>query len=116
MSAQLPPATVDLLILGAGWTSKFLFPLCATRGVSYAATSRSGRDDTIKFEFDPASDNAEPFKALPQAQTVLITFPIYLSGASARLVKLYQQTHAEGRAKAKTAFVQLGSTGIWDVS
>ncbi|KAI0366180.1 hypothetical protein BV20DRAFT_952899 [Pilatotrama ljubarskyi] len=104
-------STVDLLILGAGWTSTFLIPLCKERGVSYAATSRSGRDGTIAFEFDPHSTNPQPFQALPNAQTVLITFPIKVAGASERLVKLFQHTHGEG---PKTAFVQLGSTGIWD--
>lgn len=106
-------STVDLLILGAGWTSTFLIPLADSRGVSHAATSRSGRDNTIAFEFDPTSDDAKPFEALPNAKTVLITFPIYVSGASETLVRLYQRTHEDG---PKTAFIQLGSTGIWDVS
>ncbi|KAI9000469.1 hypothetical protein BD414DRAFT_405962 [Trametes punicea] len=104
-------STVELLILGAGWTSTFLIPLCTARGVSHAATSRNGRDGTIAFEFDPHSLNPRPFQALPNAQTVLITFPIKVGGASERLVRLYQQTHGEG---PKTAFIQLGSTGIWD--
>ena len=111
------PPSVDLLILGAGWTSTFLIPLCAARGVTYAATTRTGRDGTIAFEFDPASDDAGPYAALPRAQTVLITFPIYAPGASARLVRLYQQTHPDPEeGSSKTAFIQLGSTGIWDVS
>lgn len=106
-------STVDILILGAGWTSTFLIPLCEERGISQAATSRAGRDGTIAFEFDPHSTNSAPFQALPHAHTVLITFPIKVAGASERLVKLFQETHPEG---PKTAFVQLGSTGIWDVS
>ncbi|TFK83736.1 hypothetical protein K466DRAFT_497870 [Polyporus arcularius HHB13444] len=117
MSTSTQPTSVDILILGAGWTSTFLIALCGARGVSFAATSRSGRDDTIKFAFDPESDDAEPFRALPDAQTVLVTFPIYLSGASARLVKLYQQTHPRSHSHSdgrKTGFVQLGSSGIWD--
>ena len=103
---------LDLLILGAGWTSTFLIPLCKERGVSYAATSRGGRDDTIAFEFDPHSVDPGPFQNLPNAKTVLITFPIKVPGASERLVKLYRQTHGEG---PHSAFIQLGSTGIWDV-
>ena len=111
------PTSVDLLILGAGWTSTFLIPLCAARGVTYAATTRTGRDGTIAFEFEPASDDAGPYAALPRAKTVLITFPIYVPGASARLVRLYQQTHPDPEeVSSKTAFIQLGSTGIWDVS
>lgn len=116
MSSPPPqPATaVDLLILGAGWTSTFLIPLCRTRTISYAATTRSGRDDTLPFDFDPADPNPDPaaFTALPDARSVLITFPIKTLGASTRLVRLFQQTHPHTRA----AFIQLGSTGIWDVS
>ncbi|KAH9847250.1 hypothetical protein C2E23DRAFT_742258 [Lenzites betulinus] len=103
--------SVDLLILGAGWTSTFLIPLCKERRVAYAATSRAGRDGTIAFEFDPHSADPRPFAALPNAKTVLITFPIKLAGASERLVQLFRETHPDG---VETAFVQLGSTGIWD--
>ena len=111
-------ARVDLLILGAGWTSTFLIPLCAARGISHAATTRDGRDGTILFAFDPAADGDDPaqdapFRTLPNARTVLVTFPLYVPGAATRLVRLYRRTHADGPA---AAFVQLGSTGIWDVS
>ncbi|KAI0671343.1 hypothetical protein C8Q78DRAFT_1069058 [Trametes maxima] len=103
--------TVDILILGAGWTSTFLIPLCEARNITYAATSRTGRDGTIVFEFDPHATSPRQFELLPNAQTVLITFPIKVAGASERLVRLYQQTHSDS---PKTAFIQLGSTGIWD--
>lgn len=102
---------VDILILGAGWTSNFLIPLCNTRSVSYAATSRSGRDATIKFDFDQESDDPEPYRVLPEAKTVLITFPITRKGASGRLVKAYKDAHP-----GQVAFIQLGTTSIWDVS
>lgn len=109
--------TVDILILGAGWTSTFLIPLCKSRNISYAATSRPERpkEDTIAFEYDPNSDDPNPYKVLPHANTVLITFPIKVKGGSTKLVKLYEQTHPSSDGK-KTAFIQLGSTGIWDVS
>lgn len=106
---------VDLLILGAGWTSTFLIPLCVYRQVSYAATSRPSapKPNTIPFDFDEKDENPDPaqFAALPGAKTVLITFPIYAKGASERLVRLYQGTHQD----EKPGFIQLGSTGIWDV-
>ncbi|KAH9885793.1 hypothetical protein C8Q73DRAFT_749120 [Cubamyces lactineus] len=107
---------VDLLILGAGWTSTFLIPLCQARGTSYAATSRNGRDGTLAFAFDPHSRDPAPFRVLPDAQTVLVTFPIKVEGASRALVELYQQTRQPtiGKKPLKTAFIQLGSTGIWD--
>lgn len=105
---------VDILILGAGWTSTFLIPLCVERGVSYAATSRPAhpKPDTVPFEFDEhaAHPDRGPFAALPRARTVLVTFPIRVRGASARLVRLYAETHPGSEPR----FVQLGSTGIWD--
>lgn len=109
---------VDILILGAGWTSTFLIPLCAADSITYAATTRSGRDSTIPFAFDPLSDDPTPYYALPDAQTVLITFPIESPGASARLVRLYKQSREPGACAGEegaTGFIQLGSSGIWDV-
>jgi len=102
---------VDVLILGAGWTANFLVPLLREEKVSYASTTRDGRNGSIKFAFDPASDDERPFEALPAARCVLIVFPIYLSGGSERLVKLYRQTHMRVQ---DVRFIQLGSTGIWD--
>lgn len=114
-----PESSVDLLILGAGWTADFLIPLCESTNVSYAATTRhqvrtlQAKDKRIYFQFDPSSDDPTPFKTLPHAKTVLIVFPIKVEGGSTKLVRLYEETH-EG-AKGKTGFIQLGSTGIWDV-
>lgn len=104
---------VDILILGAGWTSKFLIPLCESKGISYAATSRSGREGTTPFIFDPEETKDDPakYEQLPYAQTVIIVFPIIVKGATERLVRLYRKTHAD-----EARFVQLGTTGIWDVS
>jgi len=109
---------VDILILGAGWTSIFLIKLCDERGISHSATSRSGRDSTIKFEFDPESDDLEPYGVLPSASTVLITFPIDKPGASERLVRLYINSRRPGDSSSelKSRFIQLGATGMWDVS
>jgi len=106
--------SVDLLILGAGWTSTFLIPLCDERGIQVAATSRSGRDGTIPFVFDPESDDTRPYEALPDAKTMLISFPIKIIGASQRLVTGYLSTRRD--AKYKVGFIQLGATSIWDVS
>lgn len=112
-------SSVDILILGAGWTSTFLIPLCEANDVSYVATTRhqvrlsSANPKLVYFDYDPTSSDPEPFKALPDARTVLITFPIKLKGASERLVKQYEETHKSSKGTA--AFIQLGSTGIWDV-
>ncbi|KAJ7755566.1 hypothetical protein B0H16DRAFT_717364 [Mycena metata] len=105
--------SVDILILGAGWTSTFLIPLCQESEITCAASTRSGAGSTIQFEFQPNSDDPEPYKALPDAKTVLITFPITVSGASERLVKLYTSTRRDS-AGDPPAFIQLGTTSIWD--
>lgn len=109
--------TVDVLILGAGWSSTFLVPLLQEKQVSYASTTRDGRGDSIQFTFDPESDDGRPFEALPDAKCIVIVFPIYNPGGSERLVKLYRQSRRVSSVsieKAETRFIQLGSTGIWD--
>lgn len=110
-SPQPSSSSVDILILGAGWTSTFLIPLLKEQKVEYAATTRSGRDNTLNFTFDPQSTDDKPFRVLPNAHTVVITFPIYGAGGSARLLTLYQETHPDANAR----FIQLGSSGIYDV-
>ncbi|EUC51178.1 hypothetical protein COCMIDRAFT_80233 [Bipolaris oryzae ATCC 44560] len=100
---------VDLLILGAGWTSTFLIPQLGDTDITYAATTTSGRDDTIPFKFDPESGDAELYKRLPAAKTVLITFPLVGHGQSKSLVGLYRSIHG-----AKNNWIQLGSTGIYN--
>jgi hypothetical protein len=126
----------SLLILGAGWTSTFLEPLLRQRNISYRATTRSGRDGTIAFEYDdnvpsefaaaaaapseydaaaaaaaaPSEyDAAASFEALPPARTVLITFPLRGAGRSRHLTELYRRTHPQTAA----CFIQLGSSGIF---
>jgi hypothetical protein len=103
------PDHVDLLILGAGWTSTFLIPLLEKSSIQYAATSTSGRDGTIPFRYDPASEEEAQFKRLPVAKTVLITFPLKGKGQSRQLTELYGRTHPGSTPH----YVQLGSTGMW---
>lgn len=114
------PQEVELLVLGAGWTSTFLLPILEKQGISYAATTTDGRDGTIPFRFDPDSDDTGQFKRLPAAATVLITFPLKNKGPARRLTKLYADTHQGGgggggnAADAKKPhFIQLGVTSIW---
>ena len=102
---------VEILILGAGWTSTFLIPLLEDASITYAATTTSGRDGTIQFKFDPDSDDLEPYKILPHAQTVLITFPLKGAGQSKHLLSLYSRTHTS----TSPNYVQLGSSGIWQI-
>ncbi|KAG5652995.1 hypothetical protein H0H81_002820 [Sphagnurus paluster] len=101
----------NILILGAGWTSTFLLPLCTDRGLSCTGTSRAGRAHTVPFVFDPESEDIEPYRVLPDADTVVITFPITVEGASERLVRCYR---ASRESAFRIGFVQLGTTGVWD--
>ena len=110
-AAASAPAPVSLLILGAGWTFGFLEPLLpeALPKGRYASTTRDGRNGSIKWAWDPEDEGAQ-YAALPRADTVVVTFPIRGSGGSRRLVSGYEGVHGKAR------WVQLGSTGIWDVS
>ena len=100
---------VDILILGAGWTSTFLIPQLKNQNIKYAATTTTGRDATIPFKFDPDSGDAEPYKRLPTASTVLITFPLKGPGQSKTIVGLYRSVHGPSNN-----WIQLGQTGIFN--
>lgn len=104
-----PLETVQVLILGAGWTSTFLIPLLEAESIPYAATTRAGSQITIPFLFDPTSSDATPYFGLPSASFVVVTFPIKGLGGSHTLISLYGQTHSA----IHTSFIQLGSTAIW---
>ncbi|KAL8995278.1 MAG: hypothetical protein Q9169_004951 [Polycauliona sp. 2 TL-2023] len=109
--------TVDLLILGAGWTYTFLVPKLHHRNITYQATTRDGRripgfvSGTLPFTFDPASDDPAPYRTLPSAGTVMIVFPLKGRGQSTRLVEMYNNVHLEGAGRRR--WIQLGSTGVW---
>lgn len=118
---------VDILILGAGWTSTFLIPLLKSQNITYAATTTSGRDGTLKFQFSlPKNHDQEPnlsqYDALPTAKTVLVTFPLRGAEETKFLVNSYLKTHPKSHstapshsAKHQYQFIQLGSTGIWTI-
>ncbi|ETI29087.1 hypothetical protein G647_01540 [Cladophialophora carrionii CBS 160.54] len=115
--------TVTLLILGAGWTYQFLHPLLEREScITYAATTSTGHDNTIEFRFDPESDDLEPFRRLPLAEYVLITFPLKGKGPSKKVVGMYEATHARSLSPeagygveiaTETKWIQLGSTGVY---
>jgi hypothetical protein len=107
------PNEVDFLILGAGWTSIFLITQLDAESISHAETTTTGRDGTTLFRFDPASEDTKPYKSLPSAHTILITFPLVGCGQSERLVSLYQKTHQNDAGKVRQ-WILLGSTGIFN--
>ncbi|KAL8388185.1 hypothetical protein RB595_009396 [Gaeumannomyces hyphopodioides] len=116
------PEPVDMLVLGAGWTSRFLRPLLDEHKVRWAATTTTGRDGTVPFRFDPDSADPAPYRALPTARTVLITFPLKGEGQSRRLTSLYSSSRPTPSGSSNTSntsnttttrWIQLGSTGIF---
>jgi len=100
---------VEVLILGAGWTSEFLIPLLQSNDVSFAATSRNGRGETIPFNFDPSSRDVEQYQTLPDAATVLITFPVVENVRA--LVDGYREMRSGTGRGISVNWIQLGSTG-----
>jgi len=102
---------VDLLILGAGWTAEFLIPLLQQRkpAITFAATTRNGRivagHKTITFEANSNSD----WTVVPQARTIVLTFPTTKEGAVTTYVEAYESVHGHG-----ARWLQLGSTSAWD--
>ena len=113
LASSSSTSPVDLLILGAGWTSSFLIPHLQSvhPSISFASTTRDGRNESIKWEFNPDSNDPAQYDSLPAAKTVLITFPIKGQGGSRNLVEGYEKSKGSNRAR----WIQLGSTGIWDV-
>jgi hypothetical protein len=112
------PTSVDFLILGAGWTSTFLIPQLDAAKITHAETTTTGRNGSIPFVFDPESEDEKPYKRLPAAKTVLITFPLKGKGQSKTLTNLYAQAHNDTNCtttKAHRTWIQLGSTGIFNV-
>lgn len=96
-------------------------PLLAQENVSYAATTTTGRETTLKFKFaynESTGDLSEEARielaALPTAKTILITFPLKGDGQSAALHKCYTESHPS-RLNEGFHFIQLGSSGIFSV-
>ncbi|KXT16836.1 hypothetical protein AC579_6819 [Pseudocercospora musae] len=103
--------SLDILILGAGWTSTFLIPLLQSQNTTtFAATTRDGRTvsncKTIKWSFDPSQENN--YSPLPPAKNILITFPL----TSAKSLVAGYTTHHK-ISQPSILFIQLGSTGIY---
>lgn len=128
-------AIVDVLVLGAGWTSQFLVPQLESQGLSYALTTRSGKinkfcegkydnSKIIPFAFQPDPDPRSEeegvqfdsredylqYTRIPTARTAIVTFKLEGKGQSKKLVETYHRTHG---GSVYTNWIQLGSTGIY---
>ncbi|KAN0062036.1 hypothetical protein ACQY0O_006031 [Thecaphora frezii] len=104
--------SVDVLLLGSGWSSTFILPLLGQEGVSCAFTSRraptSDEAANGQYQFE-LSDPLNPasLRPLPRASTVVVIFPIKNPDLASALVEEYERLHGA------TRWIQLGSTGIW---
>jgi hypothetical protein len=99
--------SVAILILGRGWAGSYIADECVRKNVPFAATTRDGRDDTLRFDFD--IKELEQYAALPVAAHILITFPIKSTDGIDTLVSNYASTHAG----TKPQYILLGSTGVF---
>lgn len=115
-SPSLDGPPYDILCLGSGWTYSFLGPVAGSAGLNVSFTSRTPKTGGFVFNFDPESDDVEPFRALPDAKAIVIIFPLYSKEAVKRLVGGYLKSRASDELDNVTAphFILLGSTGIWD--
>ncbi|PSK43069.1 hypothetical protein B9Z65_7023 [Elsinoe australis] len=108
---------IDLLILGAGWTSTFLLPLLSNSNLTFALTTTTGRSidshPSLKFKYDPSASDQSYFSTLPSARYILITFPVKGTTDALKLVDSYLDTHP--RAQDSVRWIVLGSTGIWQI-
>ncbi|OAV88629.1 hypothetical protein PTTG_08467 [Puccinia triticina 1-1 BBBD Race 1] len=132
---------IDLLILGAGWSAGFLISYLDEnqKHLTYRTTTTcgGGRYNSIKFKFDPTADlsksrkeeekvqeSTNQFESLPDARSILISFPVKNSGASSFLVHSYLRSRSSSSLLGNSNdpnlkdhfvnFIQLGSTGIFD--
>lgn len=115
-----PPQPVSILLLGSGWTSKFLVPHLQSNNISFARTRRSvskeeSDEDNLHsckigeiFPFTVHdSINVQSCQHLPAAQMVVTVFPLKIDLVQ-QLINAYEQA-----TSCSPAWVALGSTGAW---
>ena len=107
------PQPVSILLLGSGWTSKFLVPAIRSNNISFARTRRSiseESDDDVKNIFPFSLDDsitAQACQHLPAAQMVVTIFPLKVHLVQ-KLISAYEQA-----TSCSPAWLALGSTGAW---
>lgn len=113
---------VDILVLGAGWTSQFLVPLFESRGILYALSTPQGTinkfcvgkyDDSkiVPFYLKPDDPDESEYTTLPTATTIIVTFPLKDECSVEKLVKTYNKVHA---GYIQTQWILLGSSSIYE--
>jgi hypothetical protein len=104
----VPPRT-QILILGLGWQGNFLRQVCKEQNVNCQATTTTGRDNTIPFRFDAMNPSEELFDSLPDADTIVITFPLDTIESPSIFIKYYKLTHSNSNSN----LIVYGSTRAW---
>ncbi|TPX59191.1 hypothetical protein SpCBS45565_g07810 [Spizellomyces sp. 'palustris'] len=104
-----PHPPVDILILGLGWSGRYVSDLLTKLGITHAGTTTNGRDGTIPFTFLPDSTDSTLFAVLPDAKVVLVTFPVRGGEAMKRLTGFYAETH-----NCLPKYILFGSTRAWN--
>ncbi|KAH8553030.1 hypothetical protein BGW37DRAFT_488096 [Umbelopsis sp. PMI_123] len=95
--------SLQVLILGLGWTGQFLQEILLNQKVSFAATTRDGRNGTIGWTMTDTPD----VSTLPWAQTVLVTFPVMSADIMSDLIDNYTAT------KGPSNWILMSSTRIF---
>lgn len=109
--AASPP--VSVLLLGSGWTSRFVLPLLKRKGISHACTKRAPSDSDGSHVFPlqvnaALEQSATGFQALPQADIVVFVFPLTSSEMIDGIIGAYEKAK-----QCQPAWLALGSTGGW---
>jgi len=113
---------IDVLVLGAGWTSQFLVPHLEEAGLSHRLTTRTGTpkdfcvgkydaSKIVPFAFDPDSNDEKPYAQLPSADYVIVTFKVEGASAARKLVDTFEKTHTQ---LDKPRWILMGSTGAYE--
>ncbi|CAO3595404.1 unnamed protein product [Absidia cylindrospora] len=87
---------VSILILGLGWSSHFLTELLSQNRYTYAATTRDGRNDTIPWTLSDDSA-AIDVSCLPDAETILVTFPVKDAKVMKAFVDAYDKKKSDNK-------------------
>lgn len=86
----------SVLVLGQGFVGSYLAAALRERQISYAATTRDGRDKTIEWQMSSDTTPTGMFvdcSALPAANYVVVTFPLQGQAAAEALVNSYTKHH-----------------------
>ncbi|KAJ1940400.1 hypothetical protein EC988_007046, partial [Linderina pennispora] len=87
----------SILLIGKGFLGAYVNDLLTKKNADFVATTRDGRDGTIKWSFpDEFEKLDEPidFSALPAAQNIVITFPLKGEEFAETLADGYLKQHS----------------------